>query len=97
MRLTDATQIKLISGDTAVAVFEPGKTALVIDVRKHASNLFTCNWLYEAGYSEDGDMIVRECGAVAVEFDNGFACTAGHDHRNDCDAGYMLASNARII
>ena len=43
-----------------------------------------CHWLIEVGRDEDGEMIVRECGApcVTIEFEGvygtGFRCEAGH-------------------
>lgn len=113
MRLTDNTQLRSISYGKYIAVFEMEDTARVSRAAEILAithdRVFTCGWLIEDGYTEDGDRVVRECGARAVEFINGFACLAGHDHRNDCEyyteeeaqgtinAGYMLASNARII
>lgn len=129
MRLTDSTQVRLIAGGSAVAVFEPGKPALIIKAKAHAANLFPCGWQYAARIQEicpvhcgcegqhgeiwaeaqaSGGYVVT-CQAVAVGFENGFICTAGHEHRNDAEyyeeeevaarrqVGDRIAPNARLM
>lgn len=106
MRLTDNTVVRQL-GNGFVAVSEGSAPATLL--RPTADNVFECGWEIGPRIMEGDVCGVIFCYALAVGFDNGFACTAGHDHRNDCeyyteeeaqgtiDAGYMLASNARII
>lgn len=106
MRLTDSTEIRPIAGGAFLAVTS-GPRAIATLVRRDAAR--PCNWLVQGGYTEDGDRPVYECGASAIIFDNGFACTAGHEHRTDAEyfdadeiegariAGRTLPTNARSI
>lgn len=109
MFLTDSTEARQIAGGKAVAVYEPGKPALIIQSVTHAANLFTCGWELGPVYYE-GDVVgVDFCTAPAVCFENGFCCTNGHHHRNDAEyytaeelqgtinAGYALGRNARLV
>lgn len=77
MRLTETTQVRKLSNG-CVAVYEPGKVAII--VRPGAENLSTCSWLVAYEYTEDGDRIIQDCGAAAVSLDNGFVCENGHRH-----------------
>lgn len=106
-RLTDATYIRPIAGGAFVAVAEG--TAVATILRADAANVWSCSWLVKDGYTEDGDAVVIDCGAVSVGFDNGFACAAGHSHLSNAEyfdddeiagarhAGHSLPANARHI
>lgn len=41
-----------------------------------------CSWLVDIGYTEDGDRVIRDCGAPAAERadGSGWDCQAGHEH-----------------
>lgn len=39
-----------------------------------------CDWLYEAGWNEDGERIIRECGAESWTTPTGYTCANGHEH-----------------
>jgi hypothetical protein len=47
---------------------------------------FTCGWLYEARdrygvlRDEDGQIVVRECQALAWSIPDGITCERGHEH-----------------
>lgn len=106
MRLTDDTVVRQLANGF-LAVSEGSKPATLL--RPNAESVFTCGW--EVGpLIYEGDVCgVVYCEANAVGFDNGFACAAGHDHRNDVEyydeeemrgavaAGHALAPNARMI
>ena len=107
MRLTDITELHLLANRKFIAVAEGRAVATLVSVIDH--DVFTCGWQYQDGYTEDGDAVISECGAFAVGFDNGFACTNGHAHRNDAEyfdaeeiagarqAGISLPFNARMV
>jgi hypothetical protein len=46
-----------------------------------AEAVWFCGWLVDGGYTEDGDPIVLECGAIAKAKGAGWACANGHEHR----------------
>lgn len=48
----------------------------------YAGTTWKCTWLVRAGHTEDGDEIIRECGAASTELpdDRGYTCEAGHSH-----------------
>jgi hypothetical protein len=58
------------------------KTHHSVEVVKfcYAGQVFPCDWLVRAGYDEDGQQIILECGADAVVTGRGFQCEAGHEH-----------------
>lgn len=105
MRLSDSTQVRVICGGSALAVYDPGKPATVFNAS--ADNVFPCGWLYPI-VTEDGPG-AAECEAPAVGLDNGFVCAHGHSHRSDVEyyeqdeidhvrrAGHMPAMNARLM
>lgn len=107
MRLTDSTQLHLLANGRFIAISEGTAPAKLVSTSDR--DVFSCGWLYEGGYTEDGEVFVRSCEALAVGFDNGFVCLHGHDHRNDAEyftaeeahgalsGGYGLPYNARII
>lgn len=41
---------------------------------------FLCGWLVQRGWTEDGEPIVVECGALATATERGWSCEAGHEH-----------------
>lgn len=45
-----------------------------------AEAIWSCSWLIDHGYSEDGDPIILECGATAHEVGVGWTCANGHEH-----------------
>lgn len=73
--MTNATDVRVLRNGF-VAVSEGTAPAKLF--RPDAPELFRCSWLVPVA-TEDGPS-ARDCGAVAVEFDNGFLCEAGHDH-----------------
>jgi hypothetical protein len=48
------------------------------------SEIWRCEWLVRAGRTEDGDEIIRECGAESWEMPGGrgYECACGHSHVN---------------
>lgn len=42
--------------------------------------IWPCGWLVVTGRDEDGDEIIRECGAESCGDDRGYGCMAGHSH-----------------
>jgi hypothetical protein len=50
---------------------------------------FTCTWLYKVRdrygviTDEDGQPVIRECGALGWEIPNGITCESGHEHHFD--------------
>lgn len=109
MRLTDSTEVRPICGGKLLAVYEPGKPALLIDVVKHSANVHTCGWEVGPRIIEGDVCGVIFCDALAVGFENGFICTNGHEHHNDAEyfteeemrgainAGHSLPANARLV
>jgi hypothetical protein len=93
MRLTDATEIKLLANGKFVAVHEGTRPAVLFHVNR--GYVHKCGWQYEGypvGLSADSEWypdspsdLIQTCRAYAVRFDNGFACTAGHSHRTDAE------------
>jgi hypothetical protein len=93
MRLTDATEVKLLANGF-VAVFEGTAPATLV----RPADQFSCGDLYH-GYPEftyaadyEGDWypespsdLIQTCTAVRVGFDNGSACVAGHRHFTDAE------------
>jgi hypothetical protein len=77
LRLTSETELREISGGAAIAVTNGGVGRAVVI---KAADLPTCTWLVDGGTTEDGERWIHECGAAVVEFDNGYACTHGHQH-----------------
>jgi hypothetical protein len=55
-------------------------------MRQELNETWACTWLVDHGYTEDGDPILRDCGApsrVLVTEDGaerGYECDAGHSH-----------------
>lgn len=43
-------------------------------------NRWPCDWLMDHGYDEDGERVLRECGASSREVGAGWECEAGHRH-----------------
>lgn len=50
----------------------------LVEQARDCYGIFECVWLVQE-YGEDGPY-ERECGALAIETDRGFACVAGHSH-----------------
>lgn len=106
MLLSDATIIKALANGRVAVAEGPGKVAQLLAA--DAPNVFECSWLVEAR-SWEGERQIVPCGAVAVGFDNGFACEHGHSHFSGVEyyeadevasytrRGIPLAPNARLI
>lgn len=42
---------------------------------------FTCDWLIDTRQvTEDGEPVIRECGALGWEIPDGITCENGHEH-----------------
>ena len=39
-----------------------------------------CDWLVKVGRDEDGQEVIRDCGANTIVTDRGWGCEAGHGH-----------------
>ena len=47
----------------------------------HPDGPHACQWVVQTNdYDEDGDRIQFDCGAEVIAHDNGWECTAGHEH-----------------
>lgn len=44
------------------------------------SEFWACGWLVVVGRNEDGEEIIRECGAESWSDDRGYQCAFGHSH-----------------
>jgi hypothetical protein len=75
----------ILHGVGLAATVTPMAAALWADhvALQAAGPVWACDWLVEAGIDEDGERIVRECGAPTRYTDEdagAFACQAGHRH-----------------
>jgi hypothetical protein len=72
-------------------------TVDVVRVCSTGAEFWPCSWLIVVGRDEDGEEIIRECGAESWDDDRGWQCAAGHSHVRDevrVREGWDYASDA---
>lgn len=60
--------------------FEQGRKVLALLSRPDVAEVFSCNWMVQEGYTEDGEAYIVPCEAPAIGTNRGFECAAGHSH-----------------